>query len=242
MWLDDFIGFSQQSLSGDRELEGLWGRGVTDDQIRNFGVGYVDVLPQEFRKVDEFYRDWWARGRFTDVYVFPLTNTLGQVKGVQVRRVDRDVKGYSDWFLIKDEPILFGLSQATPSIWSTQRVVLVEGVFDFFPVQRVYPETVSTLTSDVSSPFVRILKRLVREVWFCYDFDKAGFKGVRDFTDNHLQAFERVFSSSKFPRVKMASGKLAKDPSDAWEALGDERFGVVLRAAFAEIRRFENHG
>lgn len=240
MWLDDFINYSQQSL-GDRELEALWARGVSEDQIREFRIGYVSTLPAEFRKVKEFYQEWWARGRFTDVFVFPLTNALGQVKGLQVRRVDREAKGYSDWLASKDEPVFFGLAQATETIWKTKRVVLVEGVYDLFPVQRVFPETVATLTAKVSSGFERFLKRMVDQVWFCYDMDGPGIRGVKDFADTHLQDFTRVMTASKFPQVKLVTGKYAKDPSDAWEALGDERFGVVLKAAFAEIpRRYVN--
>lgn len=237
MWIETFTKFAQESLTGERELEALWSRGVSDDQILNFRVGYIGTLPQSIlRTVSEDFSQWWQRKGTRDVFVFPLTNPLGQIKGFQVRKVDRDQRGYSDWILSKEETVLFGLSQSTPHLWSSEKVVLVEGVFDFFPVQRVYPNSISTLTAAVSQPLSRFLKRMVKEVWFCYDSDSAGFKGVKDFTDNHLQDFSRVLTSS-LPRVKMFSEKLAKDPSDVWEALGDERFGVVLRNAFAEVRK-----
>lgn len=239
MWLDDLVETASRSLESERELEVLWGRGVTDEQIRLFRIGYLASLPVAFQGVKNF-SSWWARGRFKDVFVFPLTNALGQVKGIQLRSVDREAKVYSDWFLTQDEPVLFGLGQALPSIWSEDKVCLVEGVFDFFPVQRVYPHTVSTLTAAVASNTHRLLKRLVKEVWFCYDNDPIGHRAVKMFCEEHLHEFT-VFSASRLPKLKMPNGKLAKDPSDVWEALGDDRFGVVLRAAFTKVEKKRNY-
>jgi len=231
MWLDDLISAANEGLTGDRELEALWSRGCSDEQISGYQVGYLTGLPQGIPYPDEFLA--WARSdnKLDDVFTFPLTNCLGQVKGVQFRHVDRKAKGYTDYLTAKDEPVFFGFAQAMPAMWATQKICLVEGAFDLFPIQRVFPFTVPTMTSNVSSTFFRFLKRNVREVWFGYDMDSAGRKGAFDFAKKHGRDFSKV-KIPQFPQVKFLDGRRAKDPSDLWEVMGDERVGVYLRAAF----------
>lgn len=230
-WIDHLVDFAHQNLSEDRLFEELWSRGVTDDQISLFRIGYLDRKLPELEKAGDFLK--WCHGgqKLDDCYVFPLTNALGQVKGLQFRHVERSVKGYMDYFLAKDEPVLFGLGQAMPHIWTSQVVCLVEGNFDLFPIQRVLPNTIATLTSDVSSRFLRFLRRNVREVWFGYDMDAVGRKGAFSFIKDHGRSFDRV-KVGQFPRVQFADGKRAKDPGELWEASGEERFGVYVKTAF----------
>ncbi len=228
-WLDELVTFANENL-GERELEALWTRGVTDEQIQSFQIGYLRSLPVA-QELPKDFSSWWSGKKLEDVFVFPLTNALGQVKGLQFRHVRREVKGYQDYFLVKDEPIYFGLAQAMPHVWATRTVCLVEGVFDFFPVQRVLPNTVPTMTASVTSSFLRFLKRNVREIWFCYDMDAAGRDGTHTFIKEHGSKFDRI-KAPQLPRLKFADGKLTKDPSDVWELLGDERLGVYLKSAF----------
>ena len=233
-WLEALVSTAHANLteSGqDRELEALWSRGVSDQQIAAFKIGHLNGLPPI--QCSEDFVEWSRSGqKLMDVYVFPLTNALGQVKGVQFRHVEREVKGYTDYFVAKDEPILFGLSQAIPHIWATRKVCLVEGVFDLFPVQHVFPFALTTLTSTVSSNFLRFLKRNVRDVWFAYDMDAPGRKGVYEFMQ-HRSDFENI-RAPQLQRLKFANGKRAKDPSDLWELMGDERFGVYLKSVFEQ--------
>lgn len=233
-WLDELVAHAHESLSGERELVELWSRGATDEQISAYKIGYINTLPPTLQTSKEFSA-WWGAQKLRDVYVFPLTSALGQVKGLQFRHVEREVRGYMDYFLAKDEPAYFGLHQAMPHIWESRSVCLVEGAFDLFPVQRVFPWTVPTMTSSVSTAFLAFLRRVVKEVWFFYDMDKAGRAGVVEFTTKHREEFSRVLSSSRFPRFHASNGKRVKDPSEAWEVLGDERFGVCVKSAFEEV-------
>jgi DNA primase len=232
-WIDVFVELAHANLKEERELEALWVRGCSDEQIRNYRIGYLNGAPQGVDYPEDFVA-WAKTGRkLHDVFVFPLTNALGQVKGVQFRHVDRKAKGYTDYFVGKDEPAFFGLGQAMPHVWETQKICLVEGAFDLVPVQRVFPFTVPTMTSTVSSTFLRFLKRNVREVWFGYDMDSAGRKGSSEFLKENRDNFDRI-RIPQFPQVKFSDGRRAKDPSDLWEVMGDERLSVYLRTAFAQ--------
>lgn len=201
-------------------------RGVSDAQINLFRIGYIDRefpadLPQDFLK--------WANGKaIEDVYVFPLTNTLGDVRGFQFRYVDRERSGYMDYILDDGQPVLFGLAQAMPTIWRTGHVLLVEGNFDLFPIQRAFPGTISTLTARVPENLIHTFRRLVREIWFGYDMDAAGRRGIANFARDHGQGF--VVHQIDYPTPLMPNGKKAKDPGDLWEVWGDDKLGSLVRS------------
>lgn len=228
MRIDVLVDYAHTNLTGDRELEALWSRGVTDQQIQEFRIGYIGTLPA--LDLGKDFLNWWNGSKLRDVYVFPLTNSLGQVKGLQFRHVEREAKGYTDYFIAKDEPAFFGFAQAMPHVWATQTICLVEGPYDLLPTQRVIPFAVPTMTAGVSSAFFRFLLRNVKEVWFGYDFDRTGREAVKKFQEEYGKEF-RV-KAPQFPRIRLANSRAAKDLSDMWEALGDERFGVHVRSAF----------
>lgn len=226
-WLDTLVEFAQSNL-GNREREALWTRGVSDEQIDQYAIGYLNVeLPQS--DVTKDFLEWcWKGRRLDDVFVFPLTNTLGQVKGFQFRHVERERTGYMDYIPYEDELALFGLSQAMPHVWGSQSVFTVEGVYDLFPVQRVRPDVIATLTARISQQLVRVLRRLVDDVWLGYDMDDTGRKGCADFVKYQGQKFRTNVVA--WPRVPKLDGKgLAKDPNEVWETWGDRRFGVFIK-------------
>ena len=234
MWLEDLVQHAHANLKGERELEALWVRGVSDEQIQDFRIGYLgDTLPilQNAQDFLAWYK--FKQQKLVDVFVFPLTNALGQVKGLQFRRVERKSKGYLDYLPVKDEPAFFGLSQAMPSVWKTQTICLVEGAFDLFPVQRVFPNTVPTMTSSVSTAFYRFLHRNVQDIWFCYDMDFVGSKGAWEFIKSYKSDFRKILHP-QLPKVKMPNGNMTKDPGELWECLGDDRLRVCLKNAYEQ--------
>jgi len=225
-WLDDFVGHAAGNLT-ERAREALWARGVTDEQTSLFQIGYLDRELPEGIDFPPGFLDWSFRGgKLDDVFVLPLTNTLGEIHGLQFRHVDRERTGYMD-FIEKGDLVLFGLGQAIPHIWETRSILLVEGGFDLFPVQRFYAPTVATLTARVVDPLVRILRRLVDRIWLGYDMDDTGRKASARFVRQHGEEFGHV-GIVDYPRVCMVDGKLSKDPSDLWEAWGDQKFSAFL--------------
>lgn len=226
-WLETLVAWAHTQL-GDREREALWMRGVSDEQIELFRLGYLDgelpELDQGDVFIEKYHRSHWLR----DVFVLPLTNTLGQVKGVQLRHVDRAKKGYSDFSPFEDEPVLFGLAQAMPHVWESQSIWLVEGAFDLFPIQRFCPNVVPTLTNRLTEPVARLLRRLVDEIWLAWDMDSEGRKATWRAVKEYDQDFQ--IHDVKLPRPLLLDGKRrAKDPSELWEVWGDARLGPYLQ-------------
>jgi len=226
-WLEALvIQAHDQLLEEHREI--LWGRGASEEQIDLYRLGYLDSELPEAEYPQDFL-EWWNEQERDDVFVFPLTNTLGQVKGLQLRYVDRSRKGYTDFISIKEEPVLFGLGEAMKAIWEHETICVVEGVFDLFPVQRHVPFCVSTLHAGLSGVLVRVLKRLVQKIWFLYDMDREGQKAVSKIYKRYGRDFE--FHNILMPKVPY-HGRPVKDPGELWEVWGDARLGVFLRKQF----------
>jgi len=226
-WADTLVGFAHDCL-GEREREALWTRGVSDEQIDLFQIGHLNKKLPDMGAPNEFLEWCWQGRKFDDVFVLPLTNTLGHAKGLQFRHVDRGRPGYSDYMLAEDEAVMFGLAQAMPHVWESRAIWLVEGGFDLPPIHRWFPNVVATMTARVTAPLVQILRRLVDEVWMAYDNDKAGRRASEKFEKWHSREFR--INILRYPRVgKLGGGGLVKDPNELWEAWGAERFGVFLR-------------
>lgn len=225
-WLEELTAFASDQL-GEHEREVLWGRGVTDEQIALYRIGHLRRQLPDLQRAGLFM-EWSGNGRkLDDVFVLPLTNAMNQVRGFQFRYVDRARKGYMDFFADETEPVMFGLGQALPHAWKSGSMWIVEGGFDLFPIQRVYPEIIATLTARVPEHLVRLLRRFVDDVWIAYDMDKAGLRGTYDFIEEYGSEFRT--HKVQLPRVRKVDGSQSKDPSDVWEAWGDARLGVFLR-------------
>ena len=220
---------TQASLTlPEHAREALYCRGVTDSQASLYQVGYLNGLPDLDCPPD--FLKWSQDGaKLRDVLVFPVTNVLGDVRGVQVRGVDRSGQGYTDYIPSLVEPAMFGLGQAAKALWATGQVWLVEGVYDLFPIQRHFEPTVATLTARVTKSTVRLLARLVNRIWLGYDMDAAGRQACTRFQRTYGSAFQvRVVS---YPRVPLiGSDKFIKDPGDLWEVWGDDRVGTFVRS------------
>jgi DNA primase len=226
-WLDDLTASAQKGVD-ERIIDALAARGVSEEQIAAYGLGYLDRELPEADYPDEFLKWCGGGAKLADVLVLPLTNTLGDVRGVQFRYVSRERAGYMDFIEGKDEAVLFGLAQAMPHVWKTRSVFLVEGGFDLFPVQRVFPGVIATLTARVTNALIRILRRLVTQVWVGYDADDTGRRATVHFQKNYGEEFD--IRHIKYPQVPMVgTTKLTKDPGDIWETWGDTRFQDFLR-------------
>lgn len=226
-WVDDFVAYAESQVD-DRMREALYTRGVTDEQMALYRLGYFNRELPDLPYPKEFL-DWSKDGgKLDDVIVLPLTTTLGALKGLQFRHVERERAGYMDFIAEKGDLALFGLAQAMPHVWETRSIALVEGGFDLFPIQRTFPGSVATLTARVVEPLVRILRRLVAQVWLIYDMDTPGRNACEKFTRQHGEEFK--IHVPKYPSVPKIGGGLTKDPGELWEAWGEEKFSAHFRS------------
>lgn len=227
-WADDFAVWASRQLTA-RGRETLYGRGVSDEQMAQFQIGYVNRHLPPLEGAEDFLL-WAHQGKkLDDMFVFPMTTPRGEVGGFQFRHVEREKKGYTDYFLTHDEPCFFGLAQAMPHIWATESAWLVEGVFDLLPLQRHVGAIFPTMTARVTLPVVRLLRRFVRRVWLGYDMDAKGQKAAQEFVREYGREFETRMVA--YPKVhRLGSQEWVKDPGDLWEVWGDGKVGEFVRS------------
>jgi DNA primase len=220
-WLDDLVVYAQSQL-GNREREALLARGVSEDQIVLYRIGCLRQALPSVGISKEFWAFSKGGQRLTNVFVLPLTNVLGQIKGLQFRHVDRAHGGYLTFYQDRDESVYFGLGQAMPKIWESEAVWLVEGAFDVFPIQRVFENTFAALTLGTSEALARLLRKFAKQVWLAYDNDKDGREACRDFARDYGSFLDvRI---PVFPRIRLGEKKFVKDPNELWEVWGDTKF------------------
>lgn len=229
-WMQDLAEFASNQLS-EREREALLSRGVSYEQMELYQIGYLNKslpvgLPSDFL-------GWSKEGqKLDDVFVFPLTTVLGEIRGFQFRHVSRERTGYIDFF-DRQEPCLFGLGQAAKAVWESGYVYLVEGVFDLLPVQRAAPFTVAALTAYVNKDTVRLFRRFVRKIWLGFDMDEPGRKGCKIFQSKHGREFEVYVV--EYPLV---NGERVKDPGELWEKWGDAQIIPFIRSTIERENPF----
>lgn len=150
-------------------------RGVTDQDIVTYKLGYWPVAPEPTQCNEEFWK--WCHKYGYNRLTFPLTGPFGEPIGIQARHLGD--KGYENFVLKPRELFVpcFGLHVALPEIFTSNRVVLVEGVFDYFATVKVAKDTLATLTANLSGAQRRLLSRYVSMAICLFDMDSTGRRG-----------------------------------------------------------------
>ncbi|MEK7672970.1 MAG: DNA primase [Patescibacteria group bacterium] len=187
---------------GKKVLDYLHRRGVNDETIKTFKIGfapdlydalYPDLLKKGISRTvllkaglvssktvtsDQIYDKYRAR------LIFPIFDAFGKVCGFGGRTLKQE---QSPKYLNSPEnpiynksKILYGLSHAKDSIKELDKVVVVEGYFDVvLPYQAGIKNIVATSGTALTEHQIKILKRLTEKVVSCFDTDSAGFEATK---------------------------------------------------------------
>jgi DNA primase len=175
-------------------------RGLTKDIIQRFGIGYApnswnDVL-RRFGKSDAAVQQLAELGliierdrgqirdgerhydRFRDRIMFPIREARGRVIAFGGRIIDQGEPKYlnsPETILFHKGRELYGLYEARQSRVTLKRLVLVEGYMDTVRLHQYgIPYAVATLGTATTSEHLKRVFRLVSEVVFAFDGDRAG--------------------------------------------------------------------
>ena len=213
---------AQKNIQDPKALNYLRSRGVSDSQVAGLGLGYFpeETWPPYLKGSDidtQSYLQWSSKGfRLRGKLVFPMRNAVGLLRGIQIRSPDKYKKDYSKFYLdrSKVDAIFFGTKMAMPYIWERKEVYLCEGLFDYFPLQRAFPNTLCTGTANVSQKQIEFLLRYVDHVYIAFDSDWGGNEFWKRFERDHGSEFKSL------QRIEIRG----KDISDMWASLGEDRF------------------
>lgn len=220
---------------GEKVLEYLHKRGLTDDTIKEFRIGFAPD------KYDELYPYLLKKGIPKDVLfksglisaknlasdsvydkyrarlMFPIFDYLGKICGFGGRALKHDQApkylNSPENFIYNKSRVLYGLSHSKKYIKEQDQIVLVEGYFDVvLPYQAGIKNLVASSGTALSSEQVRIIKRLTSNVVTCFDTDDAGIEATK-------RAYLLFQNEDIVTRV--VTGIDQKDPADFVLTKGD---------------------
>lgn len=190
--------------AGKRAYEYISGRGLTDDTLRMWEVGYA---PDEFQVLEKALiakganRDDLvlagvstrsARGtydRFRGRITFPIFDFAGKAVGFSARilpwleKADQPGAKYinsSESPVYNKSQILFGLFQGKGAIREQDYAVIVEGQMDCVKAHQAgFRNTVATSGTALTQQQLRLLGRLTKNLKLCFDADAAGQRAAK---------------------------------------------------------------
>jgi DNA primase len=171
----------QRGLTG--QIAGVFGIGYAPPgwdnlcrALRGDGVPAEDLLAAGLASRDEQGR---LRDRFRDRIIFPIRDRRGRVIAFGGRTLDGDVT--PKYLNSPETPLfhkgseLYGLYEARAHNRSLPRLIVVEGYMDVVALaQHGISYAVATLGTATTAEHVERLFRVVNDVVFCFDGDRAG--------------------------------------------------------------------
>ena len=238
-----FFHSSLQTPVGRQALEYARSRGLSDESIEQFGLGFApeswDALIQFARRQAIGETQLVAAGlavrreqssgcydRFRNRLMFPILDPTGGVIGFGGRALAADER--AKYLNSPETPLfdksanLYALNWARETIVKSEQAVVVEGYLDvLLPHQAGVTNVVATLGTALTERHVRLLSRYAREVVLLFDSDAAGQAAAE-------RALE-IFLAQQV-NVRIAAVGEGKDPCDFVLARG----GDALKALIAE--------
>lgn len=183
---------------GKKAYEYLKNRGVTDDFIKEFGLGYS---PNSWESLTKFMlkRGFSSQeliesglgvtsrtgcyDRFRGRIIFPLVDHRGNIIGFSGRVLDKGEPKYinTPQTLIFDKgSFLYGLNLAKGDIKQKKEAILVEGEMDvILSHQAGIKNVIASKGTALTQNQVELLKRYTGSILLCFDTDLAGDSASR---------------------------------------------------------------
>jgi DNA primase len=246
-----YASFLWDSEEASKAREYLAERGLGEEVLRNFGVGYApsawdQVLLRGQRagfSVEELRgvglvqkgRTGGEYDRFRSRIMFPIRDRRGRTLGFGGRamRSDQGAKyvntAETDFF--HKSQMLYGVDRAKAAIAKAARAVVVEGYTDVLALHQAgVEEAVGVMGTAITGEQVATLSGMVEEVVLALDADSAGQEAM-------LRA-QRVAAGRKM-RLRVAAMPPGEDPAEMIAAEGGaERFQALVEAA-VEVNAFQ---
>jgi DNA primase len=228
---------------GARALAYLRGRGLTDDTIYSWGLGWagsggtLDVLRKEGATDSELAEAGLARldedsgrvsGFFFNRVIFPIRDRRGRIISFGGRILGDGQPKYlngPETSVFSKRRTLFGLDRAREAGRAGTEVMAVEGYMDVIVLHQAgFVGAVAPLGTSLTSEHLGELWKLSPSPALCFDADAAGGLAVRRALDLALPLItpERTLSLVTLPT--------GMDPDETVSTMGSEAFQAHLAA------------
>lgn len=222
---------------GKNAYDYIKNRGLTDNTIKRFGIGYAKD------SWDSLYKHLSSKGfsdyeilagnlgvknkkggiydQFRNRLIFPIIDVRGNVIAFGGRDLsDRGPKylNSSDTPVFKKSRNLFALNIAKST--KQKSFILAEGYMDVIAIHQAgFDNAVATLGTSLTSEQANLISRYTDEVIVAYDSDGAG----RAATKRAIEIFDAASVN-----VRILSYNEAKDPDEYIKRFGAQRFGLLI--------------
>lgn len=219
------------SQRGQRGLNYLRGRALSDRTIRHFGLGFADddwnslcnhlknkgFSEYEIYSANLAFKRKNGNGiydRFVNRVMFPIIDLRGNVIAFGGRIMTDEKPKYlntSDTPVFKKSENLFSLNNAKSS--GTRTLILCEGYMDVIALNQAgFTNAVATLGTALTNEQAVLMKRYADEVIICYDADGAGQKATARAID--------ILRNAGLP-IKILTVPSGKDPDEFIRSKGE---------------------
>ena len=228
------------SPNGRNALAYLHNRGLTDETIVHFGLGYSPSsrfeLTNHLKSLgfteDEIYKANLANksdnghfyDRFSDRVMFPIIDLRGNVVGFGGRIMSDIQPKYlntSDTPAFSKGNMVYAMNFAKNA--ANGQIILAEGYMDVISLHQAgFENTVATLGTALTKDQANLISRYCKEVVICYDADEAGQKA----TERAINIFRETNVGIKI--LKVPNGK---DPDEFIKSNGENgaaKFRLLL--------------
>ncbi len=221
-------------------------RGLTDDTIRRFGLGFAPngffaltnyLLDKGFTKDELVFANLARRStknpnniydNFRNRVMFPIIDVKGNVIAFGGRVMDDSKPKYlntSDTMVYKKSQGVFALNLAKKS--GKDSLILCEGYIDVIALHQAgFTNAVAGLGTALTSEQAQLLSRYASEIMIAYDADEAGQKAAT----RALEIFRKT--PSKIKVLHLSGGK---DPDEILKNYGVEKMKSIIDGAANEV-------
>lgn len=235
----------QKSNDGKKVLEYLHKRGINDESIKEFRIGFApnkfDALHPYLLKKGISKKVLMKAGfisaknvasekvydKFRGRLMFPIFDYLGRVCGFGGRALKKDQMpkylNSPENIIYNKSKVLYGLYHSKRAVKEEDQLVFVEGYFDvILPYQEGVKNLAAVSGTALTSDQVKLVKRLTPNVVACFDLDDAGFEATR-------RAYLLLQEADLM--MKVVSGFEGKDPADLVKEKGGEAFKEAVKGS-----------
>lgn len=214
-------------------------RGVNDEMVKAFGLGYSanswDEMTRHLKQQGYKDSDLFEAGltvkredgsgfydRFRGRLIFPIRDVHANVVGFAGRTLEKEVDPGAKYInspetlIYRKGSIVYGLDLAKQAIREQKAAVLVEGYMDCIAShQSGVTNVVATSGTALTRDQLRLLKRYTTTLVLAFDTDVAGEDAAKRGIDLALQE-EFTLNVVRLPESKDPDELIRKDPA-AWK-------------------------
>ena len=212
-------------------IEYLKNRGITQQSVEYFGIGYVgashelmnflsaNMLPipkaEEAGVVAQRERGGFY-ARLTERITFPIYSASGAIVGFGGRTITNHPAKYINspqTKLFNKSQLLYGYSKAKEHIYANKRLIVCEGYLDVIMFHQAgFKEAVATLGTALTTEHLPTLRKGEPHIVLAYDGDKAGvaaaLKASTMLSEGGFDGSVVLFPDGQDPADMIATGKV----------------------------------